>query len=1141
MQLIVFRVALFKLESKSKIYNQHSAIVVFCNLAKNTYLSPPVTNSPNLLTMIRKLMLFVLAFGLSAGVKAMDDARLLRFPDINKNLIAFVYAGDIWTVPAGGGEAKRLTSHEGLELFPKISPDGKWIAFSAEYSGSRQIWVMPSEGGSARQLTWYNEVGIMPPRGGYDHVVLDWTPDSREILIRANRTTFGERNGRYFLVSLDGGLERPLPIVNGGFAVLSPDAKKIAFTPVDREFRTWKRYKGGRATELWTYDLANNTAEQITQFVGSDQWPTWWGNDIVFASDRDLRLNLYRYNTQTRQTTQLTFHKDFDVMWPSGENGQLVYENGGYLYKMDIASGRSEKITVTLNFDNPNLVSYFKNVKEDIHSFNVSPTGKRALFDARGDIFSVPAENGVVENLTQTPDAREIFPAWSPNGKYISYYSDESGEYEIYLLENKKGAKPRKLTEKSTAWKYEAEWSPDSKYLLYSDRTMKLWLVDVETGKQTEVDKATESEFRSYSFSPDSEWITYDKESPNGMSAVWVYNIPEARATQLTDDRFSDFNPVFGNCGKFLFFVSNRDFNLTFSSWEFDYLYDNAAKIYAVALKNDGSSLFKIKNDSEPVNEEKPETAPAKKDSKKGGEEPAKSDGKTRVSIDFEGINQRVQALPVPAGNYRIVGPADGGLLYLSDGKLMRYNATDEKTEEIMDQVYVIRPTADGKMFMYRSGGDFGIAKVSPGQKAGSGKLDLSHMEMKIDPHKEWNQIYTDGWRIFRDYFYVENLHGVDWTGLKQRYGELLPYVGSRFDLDYILNEIVSESNTGHAYVDWGDIKRVKRINTGLLGAELEADQAAGRYKITRIYKGENWNPSRRSPLTEQGVKVKEGDYLISINGHEVTVNDNPYLFLENLADVPVEIMVNSKPEAAGAVASTIKPIESEVELRHFNWVEERRAMVEKLSGGRIGYIYVPNTAVDGNRELYRGMYTYHNKEALIIDDRYNGGGFIPDRMADLLDRRTLTYWHRNGLEPAKAPGIAHDGPKVMLINGYSSSGGDAFPYFFKKLGLGKLIGTRTWGGLVGISGNARLVDGGYISVPRFGIFDENENWIIEGVGVYPDIEVVDRPEQLAKGIDPGIEKAVEVLLKELETNPVKKVKSPAPPDRSGWIEVEIK
>jgi tricorn protease len=443
--------------------------------------------------------------------------------------------------------------------------------------------------------------------------------------------------------------------------------------------------------------------------------------------------------------------------------------------------------------------------------------------------------------------------------------------------------------------------------------------------------------------------------------------------------------------------------------------------------------------------------------------------------------------------------------------------------------------TSDGKMVMYNSGSDYGIIKLTPGQKAGAGKLELSGLEMKIDPQKEWNQIYVDAWRIFRDYFYVDNIHGVNWPEMKLRYSALLPYVSHRADLDYILSEIVAETNTGHTYVDWGDFDRPKRIDNGLLGAELSADETSGRYIISKIYKGENWNPLRRSPLTEQGVDVKEGDYLISINGKDISTKVNPYIYLENLANKPVEIAVKNKVSDPNPRTSLIKPVPSELELLYFNWVNERRAMVDKLSGGRIGYIHVPNTSASGNKELFQGMYTYFDKEALIIDDRYNGGGFIPDRMADLLDRHSLVYWHRNGLEPSKSPAISNDGPKVMLINGYSSSGGDAFPYFFKKMGLGKLIGTRTWGGLVGISGNARLVDGGNISVPQFGVFDKEEGWIIEGIGVYPDIEVVERPEQLAEGKDLCIEKAVEVLLKELENKPVKKVSAPAPPDRSKW------
>ncbi|SHI86364.1 tricorn protease [Tangfeifania diversioriginum] len=1076
----------------------------------------------------------LLIAGLTFSAHAANDSGLLRFPDINNDLVAFVYAGDIWTVNANGGDARQLTSHEGMELFPKISPDGKWIAFSGEYAGNRQVFVMPAEGGTPKQLTWYNSVGMMPPRGGFDNVVLDWTPDSKNILFRSNRTEFGERNGKYFTVSIDGAMEKPLPIVNGGFAVFSPDAKKLCFTPVDREFRTWKRYKGGRATELWIYDLENNTSEQMTDFTGSDQWPVWDGGNIFFASDRDLKLNIYSYNTETKETEKITDFSTYDVMWPSGQNGQLVFENGGFLYKTNLDSGETEKITVNINYDNPNRLPWFKNVKDDIHSYAVSPTGKRALFDARGDIFSVPAENGITQNLTQTQGVREIYPSWSPNGKYIAYYSDATGEYEIYLLENSKDAEPVQISSGSQAWKYDSEWSPDSKYLLYSDRTLNLKLFDVEAENEIIITKGATSEIRDYSFSPDSRWVVYSKESDNGQSAVWVYNIQEKENHQLTEDTFNDYSPVFSAGGEYIFFLSNRDFNLDFSSFEFDYLYNNATRIYAVALQADGPKLLKDKNDTEPVktDDQKKENNSAEN---RNGEEVV------QVKIDFEGITERVMTLPMGTDNYRNLAAVEGGLLYITGTKLQKYNIEKEESSEIMDKVRQALVSADGKAMLYRSGGNFGITAIKPGIKSGDGKLNLENMDMKIDPIKEWNQIYNDGWRIFRDYFYVENLHEVDWKSIKDKYSKLLPYVGHRADLDYILSEMVSESNTGHAYVNWGDFENPERVEGGLLGAHLEPDSNAGRFRIAEIYPGENWNNSRRSPLTEVGVDVNEGDYLISLNGQEIKTGENPYRFLENSANELMEITVSKNADGSDARTSLIKPIKSELELMYLDWVNKRRQMVEKLSGGRIGYIHVPNTSYEGNRELFRGMYAYHNKEALIIDDRYNGGGFIPDVMADLLERKTLSYWQRNGLNPMQTPGVAHNGPKVMLINGYSSSGGDAFPYYFKKKGLGQLIGTRTWGGLVGISGNASLVDGGSISVPQFGVFDENGEWIIEGIGVYPDIEVMDRPEELAKGNDPSLEKAVEVLLQELEENPPKKVDTPEPPDRSGFIEKDIR
>lgn len=1080
---------------------------------------------------MKKLLFGVLCCLFALGATATNDARMMRFPDINGNKIVFVYAGDIWSVSAQGGTAKRLTSHAGLELFPKLSPDGKWIAFSAEYSGSRQVWVMPAEGGTARQLTFYNSVGVMPPRGGYDNVVLDWTPDNKRVLFRANRTSFGDRNGKYFTVSIDGGMEESLPIVNGGFGTFSPDGSQICFTPVDREFRTWKRYKGGRATELWTYDLTSDTAEQITHWAGSDQWPTWFGENIYYTSDQDTRLNIWSYNVRTKENRQITHHADFDVMWPSGNNGQVAYENGGYLYVLDTNTNQSTRVRVDISFDNPHLLPYFKDVKDFVGSYNLSPNAKRVLIEARGDIFSVPAQNGEIINLTNTQGVRELSPVWSPDGKQIAYFSDATGEYELYTVEHKKGAKPRQLTTSSRAWKYEAVWSPKNTHLVYSDRSMNLWLVDARSGKQLSIDKATAEEIRDYSFSPDGDWVVYSKSAPNYQSAIWVYQVSTNKRTQLTDATFNDAQPTFSHDGRYLFFQSNRDFNLSFSSFEFNYIYANASKLYAMPLRNDGSSLTKYTIDQEPYTDDVAKPT-AKEENKQ-----------VAVRIDFDNIQNRIEAITPTNDSYSIIGAVKEGLLYTAGNKVMRYNIEKGEAEQIMDRgAYGAILSANGESFIYRANRSYAIAKNQPGQKYGDNAIDLSNLTMKIDPRKEWDQIYVDAFRIFRDFFYVDNLHGMDWEALQKRYGEMLPHVPSRYDLDYILNEVVSETNTGHAYVDWGDISSVKRIDGGLLGADLEADTKNNRYRIKKIFDGENWNESRRSPLTENGINVNEGDYIIAINGTNLTTEQNPYELLENLGGKYIELVVNSTPSAAGAKTYMVKTITSEHELRYLDWVNERRALVDKLSGGKIGYIHVPNTAVEGNRELHRGIYAYNDKDALIIDDRFNGGGYIPDRMINLLNRRTLVYWHRNGLsQPMKTPGVAHDGPKAMLINGYSSSGGDAFPYFFRKTGEGKLIGTRTWGGLVGISRNAALVDGGYLSVPMFGIYDQTGKWIIEGVGVYPDIEVVDRPDELAKGNDPSVEKAVEVLLEELRQHPRKRVEAPAPPDRSKWVEVEIK
>jgi tricorn protease len=922
-----------------------------------------------------------------------------------------------------------------------------------------------------------------------------------------------------------------------GFGVFSPDAKKICFAPISREFRTWKRYKGGRAADLWIYDLEKDQSERITTFAGSDQIPSWYKNAIYFASDRDLKLNIYKYDLATKEISQITHHKTFDVMWPSGEKGQIVYENGGQLFKLNLETGKEERVVVNISFDNPNTLPYYKNVKDFIGGTAVSPSGKRVLFDARGDIFSVPAKNGPSINLTQTQGVRETAPTWSPNGKYISYYSDATGEYEIYLLENKKGAKARQLTFNSSAWMYDPIWSPNSKYLLFFDRSLKLKYIDVDSGDVKVVDVAGRNEITDFSFSPDSKWIAYGKDDDNSQGAIWVHQLSSGKNYRVTDATFEDSNPVFSKDGNFIFFLSNRDFNLAFSSFEFDYLYNNATRIFAVSLQAEGPKLMALKNDVEEVKEDD-KSVGSKKKSKKEDEETSEE---LSVSIDFNGIENRISAFPLPAGDYHALEAVEDGILYSNQASLHHYLIKKEKDEVIFDRISDFSLSAQGDKILYRSGSNYGIADLSSDQQVGAGELSLDDMDMKIDPKKEWNQIYRDAWRIFRDFYYVANMNGVDWKQIKANYSLLLPYVSHRADLDYILGEIIAESNTGHCYVNYGDFERVKPVETGLLGAKLSLDPKSGKYIISKIYRGENWTANRRSPLTEQGVHAKEGDYLLSINGHELSADVNPYLYLEDQVGKMVEITLNSQADFEGAKTYTINPIASELELMYLNWVNERRAMVDRLSDGKIGYIHVPNTAIEGNRELNRGMYAYHDKQALIIDDRYNGGGFIPDQMADLLNRKVLSYWHRRGLAPSQTPGVAHDGPKAMLINSYSSSGGDALPYYFRKKGLGKLIGTRTWGGLVGMSGNAGLVDGGYIAVPRFGIFDENEKWIIEGVGVYPDIEVYDESHLVSKGEDPSIQKAVEVLLEELKQTPAKKIVEPVDPDRSQWIQEDVK
>jgi tricorn protease len=883
------------------------------------------------------------------------------------------------------------------------------------------------------------------------------------------------------------------------------------------------------AQDIWMYDLDKDVSKRLTNFPGTDQHPIWFQNKIYFVSDRDLTLNLYSYDLQTEKIDQITDHTEYDVLWPSGQDGLVVYENGGYLYRLDLGSGETQRIKVNINYDSPYVMPTIKNVKENIASMDISPTGKRAVFEARGDVYTIPAKEGITYNLTNTQGIREMNPVWSPDGRYISIYSDVTGEYEIYLIDRINKGTITSLTENSHTWRFPPAWSPDSTKLLFGDRDQNLQILDIKTKKITNVDKARRGDIRYYTWSPDSKWVVYVKFSENTQDAVWVYSLEQDKSFQVTDDIYIDFSPVFSTCGKYLFFLSDRDFNLSFSSFEFDYIYQNSTNIYAIALTKTIPPLFKDKNDVEEI--KKLDTKKKQKAAQKAKEEKAPA-----VKIDFDGINNRIVSFPLQAGNYSNLAAVEGGILYVKDNALHVYKIEDKKDAVILKGITDGTLSADGKKILYRAQQKFGITDLKPDQKVGVGELDLSDLTMKIDPLKEWRQIFEDGWRIYRDWFYVKNLHNVDWDKMKEKYGQLVPFLSHRADLDFIFGELVGELNAGHCYINWGDFPRVERIEGGLLGAELKADEKSNRYIISKIYKGENWNEGTRSPLTEQGIDVKEGDYLISLNNHDIKTGDNPYRFLENTVGKKISIVVNKKPTKEGGREYWIKPIKSELNLFYLDWVNSRREMVDKLSGGRIGYIHVPNTSFEGNRELFKGFYAFRNKEALIIDDRYNGGGFIPDVMTELLSRKILSYWGRRGILPTQTPGAAHDGPKVMLINHYAGSGGDIFPYFFKKKKLGLLIGTRTWGGTVGVSGNPRLVDGGYTAVPTFGMMDTEGNWTIEGMGVEPDIEIMDRPELVAQGKDPSLEKAVEVLLEELKKNPPKKVKKPEDPDRSKGI-----
>ncbi|GMU42868.1 MAG: PD40 domain-containing protein [Xanthomonadales bacterium] len=1071
--------------------------------------------------MIRPALSLALSLALAAPAHA--DTRLLRFPDVSDTHIAFVNAGDLYTVPRAGGVATRLTSHEGLELFPKFSPDGRWIAFSAQYSGTRQVWVMPADGSAPpRQLTWYSDIGPMPPRGGYDYRVLDWTPDGQHILVRMNRVATDERAGRPYLVPFEGGMETPLPVPETGGGMLSPDGNSYVYTPIDREFRTWKRSRGGRAQDVWIYDLANNDSRRLTDHRATDNQPTWVGERIYFTSDREYTLNLWSMDPQGGEPVKVTDFKDYDVLWPSAGRDAIVFEQAGALWLYTPADGALKQLDISVTGDRPDLLPTIKNVAGQIEGVDISPQGERVLVSARGELYTVPAKDGEIRNISRSPAARELGASFSPDGSQVAYLSDASGEYEIYLKASDGSGEPRRVTRDGDIWRFPPAWSPDGKRLAYGDKKNRLRVVEIASGNTSEVDQTdVGNEITNYVWSPDGQHLVWVKSDVAGLQRLWHWPVG-GRAAQLTHGDFDSFAPAFDPQGRYLYFLSNRDHNLAFSSYEFNYLYTNATRIYAATLGADGPALGRPKSDE--IGQKAPE--------------PAK-DGVPVVRVDREGFDARVTALGPAAGTYGGLEAGKDGVYYVAvanpqggGGDLRYWSLADEKESTILRGIAGYVLARGGDKILFRVGQDrLGIADAKPDQDS-SKTLNLTHLEARIDPRVEWAQILRDGWRIWRDWFYDPGMHGNDWEAIYQKYAALLPTVAHRNDLDMLINEMAGELNAGHIYVERGDEPQVARKPGGFLGANIVA--ANGGFRIEHIFPGQNWSEPFRSPLTEAGVGVKEGEYIVAVDGVPASSVKNFYELLENKAGRMLELRVASSAAGTDARTVRVKAQTSEDSLRYLDWVQQRRAMVDQLSGGRIGYIHLPNTAIEGNRELFKQFPAQIAKEALIVDDRYNGGGFIPDRMIEILARKPLNYWKRRGLAPQAQPFLSHRGPKAMLINGLSSSGGDALPFYFRELKLGPLIGTRTWGGLIGLSGNPGLVDGGSVLAATFRFTDKDGQWAVENAGVGPDVEVVDSPHLVAQGHDPSIEKAVEMLLAELKRNPLPAISTPPAPSDFG-------
>ncbi len=1052
-----------------------------------------------------------------------EEARLLRFPSTNGSEIVFTYAGDLYKVPVNGGEAKRLTSHVGYEMFPRFSPDGKTIAFTGQYDGNTEVYTIPSDGGEPLRLTYTatNNRDDLGDRMGPNNIVMCWTTDGSHVVYR-NRISSGF-DGNLKLVSKEGSLSEFIPLPEGGFCSYSPDGKKLAYNRVMREFRTWKYYKGGMADDVWIYDTDKKSVENITNNDAQDLFPMWVGDEVYFASDRDRTMNIFVYNTKTKETSKVTNFTDYDVKFPATNGKMIVFENGGYIYKLDPSTKKAEKVNITLTSDNVYARSEIKDGSKYLSSASLSPDGKRLVITARGEAFNLPAEQGVTKNMTRTPGANERSAAWSPDGKNIAYISDMTGETELYM-QPAEGGEVIALTKNNDTYIRDFEWSPNSSYIVYTDRKNRVVLLNVQNKNKTIVLQDTISTPRGVTFSPDAKWLTYTRDASNDFSIVYVYNLADKKEYAVTDRWYESASPVFSTDGKYLIFTSSRDFNPTYGSKEWNHIYGRSDNgVYLALLKKDTPSPFIQKDDGSGTKKVEVKVEEGKKKEEDKKEEKAVKN----VVIDTDGLSDRIVRIPVGPDYYGSFY-SDGSKVYYSrGGSMFMYDLDKNKEENIAEGARMWVEPGSKKAGFFK-GGQVYVMDIPSGKANLEKAVNMSDMKIATDYPKEWAQIFDEAWRAFRDGFYVENMHGVDWKAMKAKYEVLVPYIKNRLDLNYVIGEMIGELDCGHAYVSTGEMDRPERIKTGLLGAEISRDKS-GFFRIEQIYKGETWSKSLRSPLMEPGIEAKSGDFIVAVDGIPTNNIKDLYTLLVGKANVPTELSLNSSASLNGARKIVIRPLEEEYSLVHYQWVQRNIEKVDKASGGKIGYIYIPDMGVDGLNEFARYFYPQLDKEGLIIDDRANGGGNVSPMILERLAREPYRMtMSRGSARNGTVPDAVQVGPKVCLINKYSASDGDLFPWGFRALGLGKLIGTRTWGGIVGISGSLPFIDGTDIRVPFFTSYDMNGEWMIENYGVNPDILIDNDPVKEWNGEDEQLNRAIEEVMKELK-NRKPLPKTPAP------------